>query len=148
MLGIWQPVVQPQVEHRHDERQRARLNGAHIWGGSGGRDRHRSGQVDVRVLPLYFVGWAIARVVAAAVALGEQKRHGLAIAQLRIIAPLQVQRGVDEVVGRRAVGAPKIAELDCVVASNARFVGNNQKRAAKPVAIEAVDRYAVDTTKA
>ena len=84
-------------------------------------------------------GRTVAGLRAARVALAEDEEAGVASAQARVPGAVEVERGVDQVIGGLRSGAVQVGELLAVVGLDL-VIGRDaeQEDAAQPIAVEAV----------
>ena len=152
LAGIGHPVPQPDVEQRHhgDERRAGAL--AHVGRSRGGRDAHRRGQVHLREHRLQVVRSAVAGAPSADEAFAEDEEVAVAVANPGVLAGLEVEGGVDQVVGRdRTVALAVLADRDQVdVFLDVHLVVEvlaDQIGRSETVAIEAGDRGEIDVDR-
>ena len=84
VIGVGEPVPEPNVQQRHDEDERRNRRHPHVWARRRRCDCHRGTQVDLRVVTLKRIGRTVTRPATAAKVLGERKGLGVPPAQREV----------------------------------------------------------------
>ena len=148
--GIRHPIAQADVQQRHERHQHRCTLTAHVGRGRGRRDRHGGRHTHLRIDLLHRLAPAVPGAGTADETFAEDEEVAITIPQVDVLAALQVEGRVDEMVRCRgpSLVAGHLIKVEILLDSDVALrIPSDEERRGQTVAVQAMNRRQVHVNR-